>query len=116
MSGQECKLDRNLGAGADVETMEECCILAGPLLCSAFFLIELKTGTWRQELKQKAWQTAAYQLVPHDLLSYINSLSGMIPSTVSWPALPTSVTDKEKTFPQTSLLGTFPQLKFPLLI
>ena len=116
MSGQECKLDRNLGAEADVETMEECCILAVPLLCSAFFLIELKTGTWRQELKQKAWQTAAYQLAPHDLLSYINSLSGMIPSTVCWPALPTSVTDQEKAFPQTSLLETQLKLKFPLLI
>jgi hypothetical protein len=30
---------------------------------------ELKTGTWRQELKQRLWRNAVYWLASHGLLS-----------------------------------------------
>ena len=44
----ELKQGRNLKAEADVETMEECCLLAcSPMACPVCFLIEARTTSAR---------------------------------------------------------------------
>jgi hypothetical protein len=45
-----------------------------------------RTGTWRQELRQKPWWSTAYCLAPHGLCNLPRS-SGMAPPIIGW-ALP----------------------------
>jgi len=51
-----------------------------------------RTGSWRQELRQRLWSGTAHRLAPHVLLSLLSyrtqtTTLGMMPLTVGW-ALP----------------------------
>lgn len=92
----------------------------------AYFIFQLvishpgsKAGTPGRGLERKQGRGAAHWPAPHGLLSSFPTAPrtispGVAPPTVNW-AFPQSINNQEnvlQAFPQTSLLGTFPQLRF----
>lgn len=82
---------------------------------------ECKTGSWRQEMKQKSWKKVDYRLNFQGLLSLsLYTTQDPLPKGSTIPrgsGIPTSITNKENApliCLQTNLMEAFPQLRFPL--